>query len=71
MKELTISIPSITCASCAANIKKETDKLESCEVEISVPLKKASVTFDNSKTNEEQILGAFAKAGYKGEVVDD
>lgn len=71
MKELNISIPSIHCASCVANIKKETSRLENCEIEISVPLKQAEVTFDPLKVTEDEILKAIAKAGYKGEIISD
>jgi copper chaperone CopZ len=71
MKELNLALPGITCVSCVSNIKKETDKLDSCEIEISVPLQKAVVNFDESKTTEEQILKSISKAGYKAEVINE
>lgn len=64
MKKI-LEIDGMTCAHCAARVKKELEKIEGVEaVEVSVEEKKAVVSL-NTAVTEEELKAAIEEAGYK------
>lgn len=64
MKKI-LEIDGMTCAHCAARVKKELEKIEGVEsVEVNVEEKKAVVSLNTAVTEEEQ-KAAIEEAGYK------
>ena len=64
MKKI-IEIDGMSCAHCAARVKKELEKIEGVEaVEVSVEEKKAVVSL-NTAVTEEELKAAIEEAGYK------
>ncbi|QTA38879.1 copper-translocating P-type ATPase [Thermosipho ferrireducens] len=70
-KTVTIPISGMTCASCAARITKEIQKLEGIEkVDVNFATEKALVTYDPSKVRVSAIKKAIENAGYKPLEID-
>ncbi|MFI5359595.1 MAG: heavy-metal-associated domain-containing protein [Halanaerobiales bacterium] len=64
MKKI-IEIDGMSCAHCAARVKKGLEKIEGVEaVEVSVEEKKAVVSL-NTAVTEEELKAAIEEAGYK------
>ena len=64
-KTADISLPTIQCGTCVRTIEKALDKTEGVlNIDIDVENKKATVTFNDSKTNLSKIEDAIVKAGY-------
>lgn len=77
IREITLPISGMTCASCAKAIEKAIGKLPGInEVSVNFATEKARVVYDSSKTRISEIKDAVSKAGYKaleieaGEQVD-
>lgn len=66
IREITIPISGMTCASCAKAIEKSIGKLPGIsEVSVNFATEKAKVVYDSSKTRISEIKDAVSKAGYK------
>lgn len=64
-KTTEISLPTIQCGSCVRTIEKALNKLDGItNIDIDVENKKATITFDDSKTDLSKIEDAIASAGY-------
>lgn len=77
LKDITIPISGMTCASCAKAAERALDKLEGTEeVNVNFATEKARVVYDSSKIRVSEIKEAIKKAGYEpleieaGEQVD-
>lgn len=65
LREVTVSIGGMTCASCAAAVEKEIKKLKGViEVNVNIATERASIKYNPYETRISQIKGAIKKAGY-------
>ncbi|PAB58606.1 heavy metal translocating P-type ATPase [Anaeromicrobium sediminis] len=66
LREVSIPISGMTCASCAANVEKSIKKLEGAQdVSVNFATEKATVVYDANATRISEIKQAIEKAGYK------
>lgn len=64
-KTVEISLPTIQCGSCIRTIEKALDKLDGIKnIDIDVENKKATVTYDDLKTDLSKIEDGISGAGY-------
>jgi copper chaperone CopZ len=64
-KTAEISLPTIQCGSCVRTIEKALDKVEGIKnIDIDVENKKATITYDDSKTDLSKIEDGISGAGY-------
>lgn len=62
---VTLSVPGMDCPVCPITVKKALSKVSGVNaVKIDYKVRTATVAFDTSKTNVEQLEAATAKAGY-------
>ncbi len=60
-----ISVPTIVCGKCVKNVTKALKKVDGVyEVKVDLDSKKASVSFDNTKTTVSDLENAITAAGY-------
>ncbi|MFZ5968428.1 MAG: heavy metal translocating P-type ATPase [Bacillota bacterium] len=78
LREVTIPISGMTCASCAANIEKSIKKLQGIQnVSVNFATERATVVYDTNQTRISEIKQSVKKAGYQaldieaGEQVDE
>ncbi len=64
MKQIKLDITGMTCTVCALRVEKAALSAGAESADISVSANYAKVTFDESKTDETQIISAIKKAGY-------
>ena len=64
MANVTIKIDGMSCQHCVDAVKKAVDALDGVHSS-NVEVGSATVSFDESKTNREQISSAIQTAGYK------
>lgn len=66
LREVTIPIGGMTCASCAAAIERQVKKLQGVEeINVNLATEKAKVRYNPYKTRISEIKGAIKKAGYR------
>ncbi len=66
LREITIPVSGMTCASCAKAIERSIKKLSGInEVNVNFATEKASVVYDSTSTRISEIKDAISKAGYK------
>ncbi|GAB4484363.1 MAG: copper ion binding protein [Thermodesulfovibrionales bacterium] len=63
MTRTTIEIDGMSCMHCAQRVKKAIEALAGI-TELNVEVGKASVGFDETRTSQQEIEAAIAKAGY-------
>ena len=63
-KEITFSVPDISCQHCINAITKETQAVGVDTVQVDITSKQVYVSFDTAKVSEEQVKGAIDEAGY-------
>jgi len=64
-KTVEISLPTVQCPTCEKTIKKALNKVDGfMNIEIDLETKKATVTYDDSKTDLSKIEDGIAGAGY-------
>lgn len=72
MKTIQLKITGMTCASCVLHIETDLKALNGVsEAVVNLPMKTGSVTFDESKVKEQNIINAVKKAGYKAIVIKE
>lgn len=74
MKKITIPILGMDCASCALNIEKNLNKINSVSASVNFAMQKAIVEYDSKKISKEEIENKIKKMGYriqKGEEIKD
>jgi mercuric ion binding protein len=63
-KTVVLSVPSMFCALCTTTVRKALEKVPGVEkVKATYEPKEAVVTFDDAKTNVQQLLDATKRAG--------
>lgn len=69
-KTVTLSVPSMTCATCPITVKKALTKVSGVsKTDVNLDSREAKVTFDDAKTNAEALKRATKDAGYPSTVV--
>lgn len=68
-RTVTLSVPSMTCATCPITVKKALQKVEGViEAKVTWEPKEAVVTFDDTRTNAQALTEATRNAGYPSTV---
>ena len=68
MKEIKLKIEGMHCAGCSTRLERVLNNLEGVEeTKVSLEEKQATIKFDETKPNIENIKEAIADAGFKGE----
>ena len=68
-KTVTLSVPSMTCATCPITVKKALSKVEGVvEAKVTWEPKEAVVTYDDTKTSPAALTQATENAGYPSTV---
>lgn len=68
MKETNLKIEGMHCAGCSTRLEKVLNNLEGVETaKVSLEEKKATIKYDETKINIENIKEAIEDAGFKGE----
>jgi heavy metal transport/detoxification protein len=68
MKEIKLKIEGMHCTGCSTRLERVLNNLEGVEeAKVSLEEKQATIKFDETKTNIENIKEAIADAGFKGE----
>ena len=68
MKETNLKIEGMHCAGCSTRLEKILNNLEGVETaKVSLEEKKATIKYDETKINIENIKEAIEDAGFKGE----
>ena len=68
MKEIKLKIEGMHCAGCSNRLEKILNNVDGIEsAKVSLEEKQATIKFDETKTNIENIKEAIADAGFKGE----
>ena len=69
-KTVTLSVPSMTCATCPITVKKALTKVPGVhKAEVSLERREAKVVFDDVKTNVATLTRATKDAGYPSALV--
>lgn len=64
-KTVTLSVPSMTCATCPITVKKALQKVDGViDAKVTWEPREATVTFDDAKTNLRALTEATRNAGY-------
>lgn len=68
MKEVNLKIEGMHCAGCSTRLEKVLNNLEGVEkAQVSLEEKKATIKYDETKINLENIKESIEDAGFKGE----
>lgn len=68
-RTVTLSVPSMTCATCPITVKKALQKVDGVtEAEVTWEPKEAVVTYDDAKTDVSALTSATQNAGYPSSV---
>ena len=66
IKKITVDVVGMTCAACSARIEKSILKLEGVEkVNVNLSTNKATVEYDDSKIQKDDIVKTIEKTGYE------
>ncbi len=70
-QRLSLSLFGMHCSSCANIIERQLKKIKGVkQANVNFSAEKASVVFDESLTNQQALIDAVSKAGYKAEFID-
>jgi mercuric ion binding protein len=68
-RTVTLSVPSMTCATCPITVKKALQKVEGViEAKVTWEPKEAVLTFDDTRANAQELTEATRNAGYPATV---
>ena len=68
MKEIKLKIEGMHCEGCSTRLERVLNNLEGVEeAKVNLEEKQATIKFDETKTNIENIKEAISDAGFKGE----
>src|SRR3989442_100233 len=62
--EIRLELEGMTCASCAARIEKKLNKLDGVEATVNFATEQASVRYDSTRVDLEQLVAAVERVGY-------
>ena len=67
----TLAVPGMNCAVCPITVKKALLKVEGVKaVQVDLDSRKATVNFDNAKTNVAALIHATTEAGYPSSLLE-
>ena len=67
----TLAVPDMNCAVCPITVKKALHKIEGVKaVQVDLDSRKATVNFDNAKTNVAALIHATTEAGYPSSLLE-
>jgi mercuric ion binding protein len=67
-----IKVSGMTCGACAVSVKKSLEKTKGVKAaDVSVEKGQATVVYDDSQVNEQQLRDAINKTGFKAEPVKE
>jgi len=67
----TLAVPDMNCAVCPITVKKVLLKVEGVKaVQVDLDSRKATVNFDNAKTNVAALIHATTEAGYPSSLLE-
>ena len=65
LERMTVVAPDISCQHCVSTVTREVGALAGvAEVQVDLPTKRVTVTFDPTRMTREQIEATLAEAGY-------
>jgi mercuric ion binding protein len=68
-RSVTLSVPGMTCPACPITVKKAISRVDGVsKVDVVFDRREATVTFDDSKTNAQQLTRATTDAGYPSSI---
>jgi len=68
---VTLAVPDMNCAVCPITVKKALLKAEGVKaVQVDLDSRKATVNFDNAKTNVAALIHATTEAGYPSSLLE-
>lgn len=68
---VTLSVPDMSCAACPITVKQALSKVDGVSaVTVSLQDRKAVVTFEDTKTNAQELTEATKAAGYPSSIAD-
>lgn len=68
-KTVVLAVPGMNCAACPITVKKALNKVDGVDkAEVDFDKRRATVTFDDAKTDEDRLTRATADAGYPSSV---
>lgn len=66
---VTLSVPSMTCATCPITVKKALSRVDGVSrIEVSYDKREAVVTFDDARTSSQALTRATTDAGYPSDL---
>jgi P-type Cu+ transporter len=69
LARITIPVTGMTCASCVRRVERTLSEKEGvAEASVNFAAEKASVTYDPTTTNPDDLIGAITDAGYGADV---
>lgn len=70
--EKKFDVSGMTCSSCVANVTKAVEKLDGVtDANVNLMTNSMKVSYDENKTNDEEIIGAVEKIGYSAKVAGE
>ncbi|OZM57533.1 heavy metal translocating P-type ATPase [Lottiidibacillus patelloidae] len=63
-KQITLDITGMTCAACSTRIEKVLNKQDGIDATVNLPLEKATISFEDEKFSEQEIINKIEKIGY-------
>lgn len=71
-KTVTLDLPTMNCAMCPITVRKALTQVEGvAKAEVSYEQKQAVVTFEDAKTNTDELIEATTNAGYPSTIVSE
>ena len=71
-KKMTITLGGLHCANCAKTIEKAMKNVDGAESAIvNLGAKKATVTYDDSKSSPKKIVESIERAGYEAKLEEE
>jgi Cu+-exporting ATPase len=71
IERLELPITGMTCASCANRIERKLNKLDGVSASVNYATEKATVAYDRTSIDPEQLIGAVEAAGYQAVIPSD
>ena len=67
-EKVDLPVEGMTCASCASRIESRLNAIDGVDASVNFATERASVSFDPSRVETDQLLGAVESAGYRAEL---
>ena len=71
LQTLELGIEGMTCAACATRLEKVLNRIEGVEAAVNLASERVRVRYQPGRVETAELLGAIAKAGFTGRMLDD